>query len=167
MKRREELKPKKKKRVDSDAIVVLGVLGGIILIAVIMAIFQSGDAGNTLSSELSGNGQDKDMSDSIKIVLTCAFFSAFFVCLFIIKAIRDKKRKKRQEELENLKSYRSWKKQGSVSDGRRWTNLCSMEMLNWRNVSGKKLCFEELQDVPDRILIEEIIENVVNTAAGI
>lgn len=140
MKRREELKEKKKKKIDTDVLVVLGVLGSIILLAVIMAFFQSQDAGKTMSGTLSGSGSAKENSATLKVVLTCTFFAAFFVCLFVIKMIRDKNRKKRQVELEKLE------KQQRLEEARERVRRAKMDelLMSGNSVLEKRRREEEL-----------------------
>jgi predicted nucleic acid-binding Zn ribbon protein len=100
-------KKKKKKSMDSDTITVLAILGALIVIGVVLSLFGVTQPGKALSGAgMNGQHETHDRSSSIKIIVACTLISLFFICLFIIKKIRDKKRKIREQQLEKARKLR-------------------------------------------------------------
>lgn len=102
-----EDKKKKKKNMDGDTITVLAILGGLILICVLLSWLTRNDASPELQ-KLAGNGNaaDKEHISALPIVLTCSFVSLFFVLLFFLKKIRDRRRKEEEERQEKMRKLK-------------------------------------------------------------
>ncbi len=97
---KDQKKKKKKKKSDSDTVTALAIFGFLIVGGVLLSLLGTDDSATRLNGTgMHGTAQPQDRSSSIKIILTCAFVSVFFIALFIIKKIRDKRRKMREEKL--------------------------------------------------------------------
>lgn len=96
---------KKKRKIDSDTLVIFTILAVILMIAVLSALLNVDNNAPELSRKIAGKSRQKDSTGSLAVILTCAFVSVFIIVLFVIKKIRDGKRKARlkAEQLEKAR----------------------------------------------------------------
>ncbi|MDY5576459.1 MAG: hypothetical protein SPF70_03130 [Lachnospiraceae bacterium] len=106
MRKKDLDKDKNKKKVDGDTITVLAILGSIIIIAVVFALIQGGHSDVKVSGGLGNQQNITDRETSVKIVLAATALSIFFVALFIMKKIHDKKNKEKEKQLEKARKLK-------------------------------------------------------------